>query len=181
MSKKILMNKKELSEKIKKLSSEILNEIPDKDKLALIGIRTAGDFIAHRIKKEIDKTTKKNIPIGILDITLYRDDFSKQVNPNIKETVLDFDITGKDVVLVDDVIWTGRTVRAALDHLVDFGRPGTVKLCALIDRGGRELPVQPDFTGKKVEVPKEMLVEFNMTESGGKDEVVIVPGSKRTA
>ncbi|MFW6134524.1 MAG: bifunctional pyr operon transcriptional regulator/uracil phosphoribosyltransferase PyrR [Elusimicrobiota bacterium] len=174
MSTKIIMDKDELNRKIKRLASEILDDAQGGEKLVLVGIRSMGVHLANRIKKEIKNTTGMDIPVGILDITLYRDDFSrKPVHPKIKQTILDFDITDKHVILIDDVIWTGRTVRAALDHLIDFGRPDKVRLCVLVDRGGRELPIEPNFVGKRMNVDKNHWIELNTKETKGKDELVL--------
>ncbi|MBN2406589.1 MAG: bifunctional pyr operon transcriptional regulator/uracil phosphoribosyltransferase PyrR [Elusimicrobia bacterium] len=180
MSKRILMDNLELKRKIKRLSSEILDDAQGEKNLVLIGIRSKGVYLAKRIKDEIRKYTGKDIPMGIIDITLYRDDFSKHpVQSKIKETVIQFDLTDKHIVLVDDVIWSGRTIRAALDQIIDFGRPNKVRLCVLIDRGERELPIEPNFVGVKAAVKNSELIELETPESGGKDQVVIVSNKDR--
>ncbi len=174
MKDKKIMDSQEFQRKIKRLSSEIIDDTRGAEDLVLIGIRSAGAHVAKRIAQQIKKTTGKEIPVGILDITLYRDDFfNRPVQPQIKQTILDFDITGKYVILVDDVLWTGRTVRAALDHMIDFGRPSKVRLCVLFDRGYRDFPIEPNYTGKKIDLPKNAWVQLMMTEEGGKDEVFV--------
>ena len=174
MSKKIIMKSDELTRKIKRLSSEILDDAHGEKDLVLIGIHSKGVYLARRIWEQIKKFTEKEIPMGIIDITLYRDDFSRRpVRSKIKETVIDFDITDKHVVLVDDVIWSGRTVRAALDELIDFGRPAKIRLCVLADRGGRELPIEPNFTGINISVKKNELIELHSKSIDGADEVVV--------
>lgn len=177
---KIIMEKDELKRKIKRLASEILDDAHGDENLVLIGIRSKGVYLAKRLKEQIKKYTEKDIPMGILDITLYRDDFSRHpVKTTIKETIINFDLTGKHIVLVDDVIWSGRTIRAALDQIIDFGRPDKVRLCVLIDRGGRELPIEPNFTGKQLDIKKDELIELHSMETEGKDEVVLLKQSRR--
>ncbi|MCP4652658.1 MAG: bifunctional pyr operon transcriptional regulator/uracil phosphoribosyltransferase PyrR [Candidatus Omnitrophica bacterium] len=175
MAKKVIMKKEDLARKVKRLASEILDDAHGDKNLVLIGIRSKGVYLAERIQSEIKKYTGKKIPLGILDITLYRDDFSRHpIQTKIKETIINFDLTGKLIVLVDDVIWSGRTIRAALDQIIDFGRPEKVRLCVLIDRGGRELPIEPNFVGAQYSPRKNELIELHSFESDGKDEVVVV-------
>lgn len=175
MTKRIIMGKDEMKRIIKRLAAQILDDAHGVKDLVLVGIRSMGVYLAQRIKKEIERTEKKKIPLGILDITLYRDDFSRRpIQPRIRETVINFDLTGKHIVLVDDVIWSGRTVRAALDELIDFGRPDRVRLCVLMDRGDRELPVEPNFVGKRIEVRKNEWIELYMKEAGKRDEVLLL-------
>lgn len=175
MAKRIIMKKEELTRKIKRLASEILDDAHGEKKLVLIGIRSKGVYLAKRLQAEIKKYTGKNIPMGILDITLYRDDISRHpIKTTIKETIINFDLTDKHIVLVDDVIWSGRTIRAALDQIIDFGRPDKVRLCVLIDRGGRELPIEPNFVGIKVDIKKNELIELHSRDTDSTDEVIIV-------
>jgi pyrimidine operon attenuation protein/uracil phosphoribosyltransferase len=155
----------------------------DAGSLALVGIRTGGAHIAHRLAKEIAKLGKEP-PVGILDITLYRDDVLLAGNPVplLRGTEIDFEVEGRAVVLVDDVLYTGRTVRAALDALLDLGRPACVKLAVLVDRGMRELPVNADYVGRKLETTREQHVEVRLTEEGaGVDEVTTSLVSDRRA
>ncbi|MCD6413670.1 MAG: bifunctional pyr operon transcriptional regulator/uracil phosphoribosyltransferase PyrR [Elusimicrobia bacterium] len=171
------MTKNEMVRVLKRLTAEIMEDTSGGKNICLIGIRSMGVHLAEMLKNEIRKSEKKAPPVGILDVSLYRDDFSRRLPRRIKETVIDFDIEGKDVVLVDDVIWTGRTIRAALDELIDFGRPNRVWLCVLIDRGGRELPVQPDFIGKKIEAEKNQWIEVKIEK--GKAEVFLTTEGRK--
>ncbi len=175
---KKIMNTEEFKRKVRRLSSEIIDDTKGAKNLVLIGVRSTGAYLAGRIARQINETTGKDIPVGILDISLYRDDFfNRPFQPQIKQTVLDFDITGKYVILVDDVLWTGRTVRAALDHMIDFGRPAKVRLCVLFDRGYREFPIEPNYVGQKIDLPKNSWIQLTMSEDGGSDEV-FVTGTK---
>jgi len=172
MKKKIL-GAKEISGIIVNLAGEVEKKIGLKN-LAIIGIKKRGDVLAERLRKILQKKSEKEIPVGFLDITLYRDDFSKiGANPVISETDIKFDITERKILLVDDVLFTGRTIRAALDAIIDFGRPSLIKLLVLIDRDHREFPIQPDFVGRKVKTGKDEMVEVRVKEIDGKDEVVI--------
>ena len=156
----------------------------DKDSLALVGIRTGGAHLAERLAGEIALLTKARPPVGVLDITLYRDDVLLSGNPvpQLRGTEIDFDVDGRAVVLVDDVLFTGRTVRAALDALLDLGRPACVRLAVLVDRGLRELPVAADFTGRALETTRGEHVEVKLTEEGAAaDEVTIDVVTERRA
>ncbi len=157
-----------------RLAHEVLEKNAGTKNLVLIGIRKRGVYLAQRLQGHIEKIDNENIPVGILDITLYRDDLS-QVGPNpiVHKTEIDFDITGKNVILVDDVLYTGRTIRAALDALTDLGRPALIQLAVLVDRGHRELPIRPDYVGKNIPTAKEQLVEVHLEEIDDADEVLI--------
>jgi pyrimidine operon attenuation protein / uracil phosphoribosyltransferase len=157
----------------------IAHEIVEKNKgtqdLCLVGIRTRGVFLAGRLAANIKAIENKEIPVGTLDITLYRDDLTLiAAHPVVHKTEIEFDITGKNVVLVDDVLYSGRTIRAALDALIDLGRPHTIQLAVLVDRGHRELPIRPDYVGKNIPTAKNETVEVRLAEAEGKDEVVII-------
>jgi len=168
------MGKREIEEVVEKLCEEVEKKL-GLSNLVIIGIKRRGDILARKIKNSLEKKYKTDILIGFLDITLYRDDFSRVgANPIISETDILFSIDDKKILLVDDVLYTGRTIRAALDALIDFGRPSLVKLLVLIDRGNRELPICPDFVGKRVNVKKSEMVEVRTEEIDGVDEVVIV-------
>ncbi|OGS45482.1 MAG: bifunctional pyr operon transcriptional regulator/uracil phosphoribosyltransferase [Elusimicrobia bacterium RIFOXYD2_FULL_34_15] len=172
--KKVIMTDKEMSITLKRLAHEIIERLHGVNNLVFIGIQTRGVFIAKRVVSIIENITNKTIPCGTLDITLYRDDvnhISKQ--PVVQETEIPFDITGKDIVLVDDVLYTGRTIRAALDELIDFGRPRTIKLAVFIDRGGRELPIQPDFVGLNYPISKKERISVDLKEFDEKDKVIV--------
>lgn len=158
--------------------TRIAHEIVERNKgtanLYLVGVVARGAELAKRIAKILHDLEGAAIAVGTLDITLYRDDLSEVGRqPIVRETTIDSDITGKQVVLVDDVLFTGRTVRCALDELIDFGRPTTIQLAVLIDRGHRELPIRPDYVGKNVPTAPEDVIQVRLKEVDGVDEVVI--------
>jgi pyrimidine operon attenuation protein/uracil phosphoribosyltransferase len=166
-------------EAIERTLTRIAHEIIEKNKgtqdLCLVGIRTRGVFLAERLSRYIEKIDGNIVPVGILDITLYRDDLTLiSEQPVVRETQINFDINNKRVILVDDVLFTGRTIRAALDELMDFGRPKIIQLAVLIDRGHRELPVRADFVGKNIPTSQNETIEVRLQEQDQKDEVVIV-------
>lgn len=163
-----------LSRALMRMAHEILEKNHGLAELCLIGIRNRGAYLAQRLAECI-KTIEKEAPrVGILDITLYRDDLTlASAQPVVHSTEIDFDITGQNVVLVDDVLYTGRTIRAALDALVDLGRPKLIQLAVLIDRGHRELPIRADYVGKNIPTAPHEQVEVRLKESDGKDEVVL--------
>jgi pyrimidine operon attenuation protein/uracil phosphoribosyltransferase len=157
----------------------IAHEIVEKNKgiadLCLVGIRNRGVFLAERLAGCIKKIENKDVPVGILDITLYRDDLTMVgAHPLVRKTEIDFDISDKILVLVDDVLYSGRTIRAALDALIDFGRPKSIQLAVLVDRGHRELPIRADYVGKNIPTSQNESVEVRLEEADGKDEVVII-------
>ena len=169
-----IMDEDAIEKALMRISHEILEKNRDIKNLAIVGIRNRGEFLACRIADNIKKISKTEVPIGILDITLYRDDLTEVAEqPQVHETKIDFDISDKNIVLVDDVLYTGRTIRCALDELIDFGRPLRIQLAVLIDRGHRELPIRADFVGKNVPTSLKEAVEVCLKESDGKDEVVI--------
>ncbi|MCB0330591.1 MAG: bifunctional pyr operon transcriptional regulator/uracil phosphoribosyltransferase PyrR [Bdellovibrionales bacterium] len=158
--------------------TRICYEIVEKDgkasRLAVVGIRTGGEFLGRRIQSGLKELTKEEIPFGVLDITLYRDDLSHTAEqPTLKGTELPFSISGKRIILVDDVLFTGRTVRAALDAIIDFGRPSRVELAVLADRGHRELPIRPDYVGKNLPTNVDEFVKVTLQELGETDGVHI--------
>ena len=143
--------------------------------IAIVGIQSRGVPLAGRLAKALGSSTGKKVDVGSLDITLYRDDLSTVgTRPVLKATNIPFSIDGRTVILVDDVLYTGRTIRAALDELVDFGRPSRIALAVLIDRGHRELPIQADYVGKTVKTSRSDMVDVRLAEIDGKDEVVLV-------
>ena len=163
---------------IRRALIRIAHEITEKNRgvenVALVGIRTRGVPLAARIAEEIRKIEKAEVPVGSLDITLYRDDLTTMgYNPVIHGTEIDFDITGKHIVLVDDVLYTGRTIRAALDAIIDMGRPNSIQLAVLIDRGHRELPIRADYAGKNVPTSRRETIEVALQEEGKEDEVIL--------
>jgi len=158
-----------------RISAEIIEKLGPRDEFAIIGIRRRGVHLGQRLCRKIEATLKRPVPFGILDITLYRDDLTTVSNrPMLRETLIDFDINGRSLVLVDDVLYTGRTIRAALDGLVDLGRPKKVQLAVLIDRGYRELPIQADYVGKYVQTAEEEIVEVRLEEEDNEERVVLV-------
>jgi pyrimidine operon attenuation protein / uracil phosphoribosyltransferase len=164
--------------KIKRAFNRIATEITERNRdlnnLVIIGIRTRGVFIARRLASLVNESEGIDIPVGVLDITLYRDDFSKLEKHSVKKTEINFSITRKDVLLVDDVLFTGRTIRAAMDNLVDLGRPKTIQLMVFIDRGHRELPIRADYVGKFLPTSRRENVKVHLEEIDNKDEVQIV-------
>ncbi len=158
-----------------RISAEIVEQLSSQDEFAFIGIRRRGVHLAQRLGCKVEAILKRHIPIGILDITLYRDDLTTVSNrPMLRETLIDFDINDLNLVLVDDVLYTGRTVRAALDGIVDLGRPRRVQLAVLIDRGGRELPIQADYVGKHVETAEDETVEVRVNEEDHEERVILL-------
>ena len=170
----VLMDTTQLDQALSRLADEIL-ERDDSGELALVGIRTRGVPLARRLATKIQERSGTDVPVGVLDITLYRDDLTDIASqPVVRDTVLPFPVDGRRIVLVDDVLYTGRTVRAAIDQLIDFGRPRRIELMVLVDRGWRELPVKPDYVGKEVETTRKQMVDVRLQEEDGRDEVVLM-------
>ena len=158
-----------------RLAHEIIERNRGLESLALVGMQTRGVHIADRLKTLIREIEGGDVPRGLLDVTLYRDDFRlKFKQPQVQVTQIDFDVDEKNIILVDDVIYTGRTIRAALDALMDLGRPARIQLAVLVDRGHRELPVKPDFVGKNVPTSLGEEVRVRMSESDGEDAILLV-------
>src|SRR5208282_3500378 len=170
-----IMDQEAVRRAVLRMAHEIVEKNKGVEHLALVGIRTRGVILAQRLKKAIKDIEGVDVPTGILDITLYRDDLGLgHTKPLVRETLIDFDITDMKIVLVDDVFFTGRTIRAALNALVDFGRPAIIQLAVLIDRGHRELPIRADFVGKNIPTSKSQNVRVVLDESDGKaDEVML--------
>ena len=167
-----LLDGGEIRRVVTRIAHEILERNKGADRLALVGIAARGDDLARRLASEIVRIEGAKVPVGVLDITFYRDDIGMRAEaPEVHETRIGFDITGKTVVLVDDVLFTGRTIRAAMDALVDFGRPTSVGLAVLVDRGHRELPIRADFVGKNVPTRKDESVRVALQEVDGEDAV----------
>lgn len=170
-----LMSGSEMNRSMVRLAHEILEKTSELTKLAFIGIRRRGVPLAQRVSQKIEALEDLRIPVGTLDINLYRDDLSTVgVQPVVNRTVLDFNVSGKDIVLFDDVLYTGRTIRAALDALFDHGRPARVQLCVLIDRGWRELPIEARYVGRMVQTSPREIVEVKFEEVDGQDQVLLV-------
>ena len=173
--KAIILDKTGIEKAIKRIAHEILERNTDKKSIVMVGIKYRGAFLAERVVKAIKSIDGLDAPIGALDITLYRDDLTEIAEqPVVHATEIDFNIDGKIIVLVDDVLFTGRTVRCALDQLIDFGRPRLIQLAVLVDRGHREFPIRADYVGKNVPTSLNEIVEVKMEESEGVDEVVLM-------
>ena len=162
-----------LDRALTRIAHEILERNGGAKDLAFVGLRTRGVTLAHRLSAAITRIDGATLPVGVLDITLYRDDLDMRGAPVIRGTDIPFSIKNKTVVLVDDVLFTGRTIRAALDAIVDLGRPQSVQLAILIDRGHRELPIRPDYIGKNLPTSKRESVAVRLREHDGEDRVVI--------
>jgi pyrimidine operon attenuation protein/uracil phosphoribosyltransferase len=172
--KEAVMDGEEVERALVRITHEMLERNKGVRDLVLIGIRTGGVYLAERIQTQIEKIEKVRVPFGIIDITLYRDDFAMGLpQPLVGKTDIPFSLRDKKVMLVDDVLYTGRTVRAAMDALIDFGRPRFIQLAVLIDRGHRELPIQADYVGKKVMTAFQDDVMVSFREGGDPDRVVI--------
>lgn len=174
--KKIIMDSKKLNQTINRMVNEILEKVDDLDNLLIVGLQTRGVFIAKRIIEKIKNIEQIEIPLGIIDISLYRDDFyEKTTDLTLKETNLPFSLDDKHILLVDDVLYTGRSVRAAIECLIDFGRPQSIKLAVLIDRGHRELPIQPDIVGKSfITRQNEEIISVKLEEIDNFDSVFLI-------
>ncbi|MBR3933061.1 MAG: bifunctional pyr operon transcriptional regulator/uracil phosphoribosyltransferase PyrR [Clostridia bacterium] len=165
-----LYDENALSRAIVRIAHEIVENNETVDNLCVIGIKTRGIPFAHRLSEAIEKIEGKKIPVATLDITMHRDDLDTK--PRVStQTDISFDITGKDVVLADDVIYTGRSVRAAMDALISYGRPAKIQLAVIVDRGHRELPIRPDYIGKNIPTSKSELVSVKLKETDGVDSI----------
>ncbi|HID70410.1 MAG TPA: bifunctional pyr operon transcriptional regulator/uracil phosphoribosyltransferase PyrR [Desulfobacterales bacterium] len=174
MESSILLNEDEIALAINRISLQVLEKNQKPGNLAIVGIHTCGVYIAQRIRSYIERQTSKLVPYGSLDINLYRDDWSLITqNPVVKTTDIGFDVEGKEIILVDDVLFTGRTIRAAMEALMDYGRPHSVQLAILIDRGGRELPIQADYVGLNTTVRSDEKIQVMLQEQSGKDQVIL--------
>lgn len=178
---KLILDSNGVDEALSRISSEIVNNYAKLDPLVFVGIRTKGTHIAHRIGEKIRQVKNVVIPIGTIDTTLYRDDVSVAPRqPVLCKTEIPVEITGRTIILIDDVLYTGRTIRAALDALMDLGRPAVILLAVLIDRGHRELPIRADFIGQKVETGKDQSIKVRLFDNRQEDNVILVnePDSK---
>ena len=171
---KVVLSTDEVNRAITRMSHEILEKNKQIENLALVGIRTGGAILAKHLQEKLQFLSKREFPLGLLDITLYRDDLTEVgPQPNVKETNIDFDVTDKIIVLVDDVLFTGRTIRCALDAIIDFGRPECIQLAVLVDRGHRELPIKPDYVGKNIPTAKQEEVCVKLGDNTGLHEVTV--------
>jgi pyrimidine operon attenuation protein / uracil phosphoribosyltransferase len=176
----ILVNETSLNRMVARIAHEIVEKVGDLDTLALIGIWTRGVYLARRLAESIARISSTEVPVGTLDISFYRDDvYGKVDQPVVKSTDIPFDVNNKTVVIIDDVLYTGRTIRAAMDAIMDYGRPCRIMLAVLIDRGHRELPIRADIVGKNVPTRADEMVRVHLKETDGNDEAVLfTPASK---
>lgn len=172
---KEILNSKDLKRALRRIAHEIIEKNKGIENLCLVGIQRGGIILAKRLASQIESIEGGYIEVGALDITLYRDDFNiKKEQPVVKTTDIPFSITDKTVVLVDDVLFTGRSIRAAMDALIDFGRPASIQLAVLIDRGHRELPIRADYVGKNIPTSFKDRVEVYLEEENKQDKVVLI-------
>jgi pyrimidine operon attenuation protein/uracil phosphoribosyltransferase len=172
----VVMDADRIGRTLTRIAHEILERNKGVDELALVGVRTRGVPIARRIARSLKEITGHDIPTGALDITLYRDDLMRQQvgpQPLVRRTEIPFSIDNRKILLVDDVLYTGRTTRAALDALIDFGRPKNIQLIVLVDRGHRELPIKADYVGKNLPTSRKQSVRVRLQEIDGEDEVLL--------
>jgi len=169
-----LLDKDDIDRALQRIAHEIIEKLKSTGDIAVVGIKNRGAYLAGRLAEKLAKISGSRIPVGALDITLYRDDLTEaSAQPVVRATEIDFDIEGKKIILVDDVLFSGRTIRCALDALIDLGRPGQIQLAVLIDRGHRELPIRADYVGKNVPTSAREVVEVRLEETDRKDEVVL--------
>lgn len=167
-----------LSRIITRMAHEILEKNKGSQNLVLMGMKTRGEFLARRIFERIKEIEKIELPLGVLDVTLYRDDFRTRLKqPEVSVSDITFDINDRDVVIIDDVLYTGRTVRSALNALMDFGRPRSIQLCVLVDRGHRELPIRADYIGKNIPTSNQEEIKVKMKEIDGEDAIYLMENS----
>jgi pyrimidine operon attenuation protein/uracil phosphoribosyltransferase len=177
---KQVLDSDQITRSLTRIAYEVLENNKGSKNLAVVGIRTRGENIAKRIASKIEEIEGKRIPMGVVDITLYRDDLSHTPEqPTVRGTELPFNVDAVRIVLVDDVLYTGRTVRAALDAIIDFGRPKGVQLAVLVDRGHRELPIRPDYVGKSIPTSKNESVRVRLSERDGEEGVFVRQTRKR--
>ncbi|HEX5714473.1 MAG TPA: bifunctional pyr operon transcriptional regulator/uracil phosphoribosyltransferase PyrR [Solirubrobacterales bacterium] len=184
MNDKVVLERDDLERTLRRIAHEIVEKNPESGDLALVGIHTRGAFLARRLHTFLSELTDAELPIGDLDISFYRDDVgakAPETQPVVHSSHIDFDLAERTVVLVDDVLYTGRTVRAAIEALFDYGRPRRVQLAVLCDRGHRELPIRPDYVGKNLPTAREERVNVSLEESDGADRVTISAPAEVTA
>ena len=179
---KVLLQEEEIRRALLRIAHEIVEHNRGADDIVLVGIQARGAPLARRLAKSIESLEGVTVPVGRLDITLYRDDLEREhFRPNVRETQIPVDLSEKHVVLVDDVLYTGRTIRAAMDAVMDFGRPRTIQLAVLIDRGHRELPIRADYVGKNIPTSRSEEIELHLLETDGKDETILLPTPQEDA
>ncbi|MCP4481606.1 MAG: bifunctional pyr operon transcriptional regulator/uracil phosphoribosyltransferase PyrR [bacterium] len=173
--KKIILDSAKLNKIIERMAGEIIERNEDIENIALVGLQTRGVFLAKRISHIINKIENIQVPVGILDISLYRDDFATNTEMLLKQTDFPFSVDDKKIIIIDDVLYTGRSVRAAIECIMDFGRPKLIRLAVLIDRGHRELPIRADFVGRKfVTIPDKERISVKLAEVDELDQVLLL-------
>jgi len=172
-TKAVVMDATAVERALTRVAHEVLESNKGAEGLAFVGIVTRGAVLAQRLAERIREIEGAEVPVGTLDISFYRDDLATRFNPEVRRTDLPFDLSGRCVVLVDDVLFTGRTIRAAMDALMDYGRPSCIRLAVLVDRGHRELPIRADFVGKNVPTSSRERVKVHLAETDGEEAVVI--------
>ena len=178
MDDRVVLSHDDLRKALVRIANEIVEKNPDGEAIALVGVHTRGALLSQRLHALVGELTGSEVPLGDLDISFYRDDMKRREPleaPVVHASHLDFDLEGRTVILVDDVLYTGRTVRAGIEALFDYGRPERVQLAVLVDRGHRELPIRPDYVGKNLPTAAGERVNVRLEESDGRDEVAIVP------
>lgn len=172
---KELLNKKDVERIVSRIAHEIIEKNKGPENICLVGIQRGGVHLAHRIAAKIKAIERVDLPVGSLDISLYRDDINiRRDHPVVRKTAIPFDINGSKVVLIDDVLFTGRSIRAAMDALMDYGRPAAIQLAVLVDRGHRELPIRADYVGKNIPTAKREKIDVQLSEDGFEDNVQLV-------
>jgi len=170
-----IADKEGLDRIITRIAHEILEKNKGSKNLVLIGMRTRGEFLAKRLRDKLLAIEGIELPLGVLDVTLYRDDFRKRIKqPQVSVSDITFDVNEKDVILVDDVLYTGRTVRSALNAIMDLGRPSSIQLCILVDRGHRELPIRADYVGKNIPTSQNEEIKLKVVEVDGEDAIYLI-------
>ena len=185
---KILLDEVALERTLSRIAHEIIERNADLDRVALVGIHTRGVPLAQRLRRLVEERSGEEVALGTVDITFYRDDVQVRggeaplhAQPLVRSTQLDFPLAGRTCILVDDVLYTGRTIRAAIDALFDYGRPARVQLAVLVDRGHRELPIRPDYVGKNLPTSREERIQVQLLEVDEVDRVLLIPSAEETA
>ncbi|MFC1954605.1 bifunctional pyr operon transcriptional regulator/uracil phosphoribosyltransferase PyrR [Chloroflexota bacterium] len=180
MTESIILNQEDIRRSLARITHEIIERNNRPDHLVLVGMRTRGVPLAKRLAVNMEKLEGYSIPVGALDISLYRDDLSfLEPQPTVQQTSIPVNIDDKSVILVDDVLYTGRSTRAAMDALIDLGRPRSIQLAVLVDRGHRELPIRADYIGKNIPSSRQEMIQVKLIESDGTDEVVLIKGDDK--
>jgi len=172
--KKQILSEQEIEQIISRIAGEVIKRNPNPSNLIMVGVKSRGDVLAKRIAERIELQVGQKIEISAIDITFYRDDVQLKAYKYVVKDEIQFDVTDKNVVLVDDVMFTGRSIRAAIDALIDSGRPKSIQLAVLVDRNGRELPIQPDYVGQKIKASPESQVQVRVKEIDGEDKVIVI-------